>query len=120
MKKITLLILFLFTAFGFSQGLQMSACGENNISTFDLSAYELEYTDGVSPSEFTISYHTSQADANNNVNPIANPSTFQNTYNPQIIFVRAYNNVTNTVNYPIVNLIVIALRSLMYILNKSI
>ena len=106
MKKITFLLILFVASLGYSQGLQMAECSSTGQATFDLTSYVLEYTGGVVPSEFTISYHTSQADANNNVNPIANPSTFQNTYNPQIIFVRAYNNVTNTVNYPIVNLIV--------------
>lgn len=40
---------------------------------------------------FDLSFHLSQADADNNVNLISNPERFQNTENPQTIFIRVAN-----------------------------
>ena len=39
----------------------------------------------------TISYHESEDDATNNVNPIVNPEAYQNLVNPQVIWVRVSN-----------------------------
>src|SRR5690606_19464948 len=40
---------------------------------------------------FDLSFHLSLADADNNVNLISNPERFQNTENPQTIFIRVAN-----------------------------
>ena len=40
---------------------------------------------------YQITYHTSEEDAENNVNPIVNPEEFENTENPQTIFIRVDN-----------------------------
>jgi gliding motility-associated-like protein len=42
-----------------------------------------------------VTYHLTQADANNNVNPILNSGSYTNISNPQTIFVRVTNPVTN-------------------------
>ncbi|HLP63601.1 choice-of-anchor L domain-containing protein, partial [Flavobacterium sp.] len=39
-------------------------------------------------SDYIITYHTSQFDADNDLNPIANPVAYPNNPNPQIIYVR--------------------------------
>lgn len=41
-----------------------------------------------SPSGLSLSYFLTEADANNNVNPISNPTTYVNISNPQIIYAR--------------------------------
>ena len=40
---------------------------------------------------YTLSFHLSEAEAQNNTNPIPNPESFQNTENPQTIFIRVSN-----------------------------
>ena len=53
---------------------------------FDLSTKDAEILASVSPSNYNISYHYSDANAQNNINPILAP--IQNISNPQTIFVR--------------------------------
>lgn len=61
-------------------------CDVLGIETFDLTVS----TSQIDPI-YTISYHTSEVDAQNNTNPIANPITFENTENPQTIYIRVAN-----------------------------
>src|SRR5690625_3544390 len=61
----------------------------NGISTFSL----IQNTgnaipDGEDPNEYTITYYTSETDAQAEENAIVNPDAFENTENPQTIFVR--------------------------------
>src|SRR5690606_6221092 len=53
---------------------------------FDLT----EATSQINPI-YGLSFHLSEEDAQNNVNPIANPENFQNTENPQTIYIRVAN-----------------------------
>ncbi len=65
-----------------------------NLETCDVVGEEFfDLTDATSQIDpiYTLSYHFSEADAENNVNPIPNPETFQNTENPQTIFIRVSN-----------------------------
>ncbi|MCF6129560.1 T9SS type B sorting domain-containing protein [Flavobacterium sp. AS60] len=56
--------------------------------TFDLSAQNDVILGIQSPSSYTLSYHTSQSDADDNLNPITNLTTFNPTTNPQTIYIR--------------------------------
>lgn len=56
--------------------------------TFDLSAQSATILGIQSPSEYTLTYYTSQADADNNVNAISNVSNFNPATNPQTIYIR--------------------------------
>ncbi|RMA58551.1 T9SS type B sorting domain-containing protein [Ulvibacter antarcticus] len=68
-------------------GLQnLELCDVLGIELFDLS----EATAQIDPLN-AISYHLSEADANSNLNPIVNPQSFQNTTNPQTIWIRVSN-----------------------------
>lgn len=58
----------------------------DGIETFDLSLKNTELLASVPPSNYQISYHFSENEAQNSVNEIANP--IQNTNNPQTIYVR--------------------------------
>ena len=58
----------------------------DGIETFDLSTMDAEALASVPPSNYNITYHLTNADAQNGVNAITNP--IQNTSNPQTIFVR--------------------------------
>ena len=61
---------------------------ETGILAFDLTQVEDVVLDGIDPTTVSISYHTSQADAQNNINPIATPSGYNNVNNPQTVYIR--------------------------------
>jgi gliding motility-associated-like protein len=68
---------------------------ENNtdfIFDFDLETKTDEILNGQDPTQFTVTYHDSQADADNLVDALTSPYT--NTSNPQQIFVAITNNTT--------------------------
>jgi gliding motility-associated-like protein len=60
----------------------------DDFTEFDLSTRDAEAIGG--QSNVTVSYHLSQADADNDVNPL--PTLFTNTVNPQTIYVRIENS----------------------------
>ncbi|MEO5777716.1 MAG: T9SS type B sorting domain-containing protein, partial [Flavobacterium sp.] len=51
------------------------------------------------PADFTITYYTTASNAQAATNAIPNPTSFTNTTNPQIIYIRVLNNATGCVNY---------------------
>ncbi|MEO5775763.1 MAG: T9SS type B sorting domain-containing protein [Flavobacterium sp.] len=56
--------------------------------TFDLSSQSAVILGIQSPSEYTLSYHLSQSDADTNSNPITNLTNFNPVTNPQTIYIR--------------------------------
>jgi len=58
----------------------------DEIEFFDLTSKNIEVVNSVTAGEYSIFYYLSDSDAQNNINPISSP--FQNTSNPQQIFVR--------------------------------
>lgn len=68
--------------------------GLQNLETCDVIGEEFfdltEATSQIDPI-YELSFHLSEADAQNNLNPIPNPETFQNTENPQTIYIRVSN-----------------------------
>jgi len=68
--------------------------GLRNLKTCDVIGEEFfdltESTSQIDPI-YELSFHLSEADAQNNVNPISNPENFQNTENPQTIYIRVSN-----------------------------
>ena len=84
---------------------------EDGVEIFDLTTKNNEILNSVTPGTYNISYHLSDADAQNNANAITAP--IQNTTNPQTIFVRiedinsgcmAYTNFNIAVN-PLPNIV---------------
>ena len=71
---------------------------------FDLSTKNSEVESIVPASNYTITYHFTDNDAQNNLNPIS--SSIQNTINPQPIFVRIEDNDNGCLVYTNFNLIV--------------
>lgn len=65
------------------------------VSIFDLESRTSEILGAQNPSNFTVSFYTSEEDARNNNNPISNTSSFENTV-PflQSVYVRISNNTT--------------------------
>jgi len=101
MKKTVLLLILLFTSsILFSQTLIQPTnfnnfCDTNNdgFASFEMEEIGLEITQG--QTNYVISHHLTQADAINNVNPL--PSSYTNITNPQLIFARILDNITNQV-----------------------
>ena len=66
----------------------------DGFSIFDLSLRAPDIYGTQNPADYTLTYYTSQADAITGTNPIANPTAFPNTVNPQMIWVRLEDNTT--------------------------
>jgi len=87
---------------------------ENGLEIFDLTTKNTEILNSVTPGAYNISYHLTNADAQNNINPIIAP--IQNTINPQSIFVRIEDMNSGCMAYTNFNLIV---NSLPQIINPT-
>ncbi len=82
----------------------MVACGENGVALFNLTSKTEEITKG---EDISISYYETEADAQNNINPLDNNYT-NTTPDEQTIFVRAQDNKTNCVTFQKLTLKVLA------------
>ncbi|MGJ8684568.1 MAG: choice-of-anchor L domain-containing protein [Nonlabens sp.] len=71
-------------------------CDEDydGITTFDLSFRESDIT-GTRPFNSIVTWHTDPMDAENGVNPIPDSTNFTNTSNPQTVYLRLYNTVSD-------------------------
>jgi gliding motility-associated-like protein len=70
---------------------------QNGFATFNLSSVIPDFT--TTPNDFNISYHTSQADADNNVNAITNPNSYDNiTPRIQRVYIRFESLTTGCAN----------------------
>lgn len=70
----------------------LTACSDTDFSQFDLSVNNAQIIGD--QNNVTVSYHTSQTDADNNINPLISP--FTNTTNPQTIYARAEDTTDST------------------------
>lgn len=77
---------------------------DDGIENFNLTTKNSEVLASVPPSSYNISYHYSNEDAQNNVNPIV--GIIQNTSSPQPIFVRIEDTVNGCLAFSTFNLIV--------------
>jgi len=66
----------------------LRVCNEDDLAFFDLTQVESSIFDADNSNEFSINYFTSEGDAIDNTNPIAQPDNFQNTEIPQNIWIR--------------------------------
>ncbi|MBT8268737.1 MAG: T9SS type B sorting domain-containing protein, partial [Bacteroidia bacterium] len=64
----------------------------NDITGFDLSSQDVQVLDGQNPANYTVSYYDNQADAESGTNALTSP--YENTSNPQMIYVRVDNDTT--------------------------
>lgn len=62
-----------------------------NTGTFNLEDQIAEILNGQNPNLFIISFHHTQLDAESNMNPIQNPTDYENVSNPETIYVRVEN-----------------------------
>lgn len=74
----------------------MVQCDDDNdgISTFNISQAELNILD-VRQNDIVISYYESIEDSELNANPIPDPENFKNTSNPQTVYIKITNTVSN-------------------------
>src|SRR5690554_1060451 len=70
--------------------LEMCDVDNNGLEIFDLTSKESEILNGLTPSDYTITYHTTQANAHSGSSAIGNPSSFSNTVS--IVYVRVEDN----------------------------
>jgi len=61
----------------------------NEQAEFNLESQIPAILDGLDAADFNISFHLSQDDADDNLNPIVTPNAYNNTTNPETIFARA-------------------------------
>ena len=97
-----------------SQLQDLEVCDAVGIESFDLT----EATTNIDP-ELFISFHLSQLDAENNDNPITDPTNFINTENPQDIFVRADNEECQIVDFFVIEVIVCPLPDATITINNN-
>ncbi|RZV68520.1 MAG: T9SS type B sorting domain-containing protein [Flavobacteriaceae bacterium] len=73
----------------------INICDDDNdgVWSFDLTTLDAEVLNGQDPMTYEIKYYTNQVDADDNMNEIV--GDFQNTSNPQEIFVRSHNILNN-------------------------
>ncbi|MGY3793733.1 T9SS type B sorting domain-containing protein [Aquimarina sp. 433] len=64
----------------------------NGFSDFLLSTKDVEILNGLNPSNYTVSYHLSQSDADTAMNVIDKTISYINTSNPQTIYARVQEN----------------------------
>ncbi|MCX7547112.1 choice-of-anchor L domain-containing protein [Xanthomarina sp. F1114] len=76
----------------------------DGIETFNLNTKDNEILASIPTSNYSISYHYSLNEAQNNLNPITNP--IQNTSNPQLIHVRILDTDNGCLSYTSFNLLV--------------
>lgn len=68
----------------------LEACDETGggVATFDLDSQIPTILDGQDPALFNTSFHLSLLDAGGNINPITNSAAYNNSVNPETIYVR--------------------------------
>ena len=76
----------------------------NGFGVFELENKDFEILNGLDPVTYTITYHESETNALNGINPLISP--YVNTTNPQTIYASVVNNSTGTVETTIFDLIV--------------
>ncbi len=86
----------------------LEECDDNDdgIAVFDLDSKIPEILNGRNPSDYTITFHATQADAENNVNPLSSPYT-NTTPHTQTVYYRIVDNNTGCVNVGELNLVVL-------------
>ena len=72
------------------------ACDDDydEITTFDLTDENIDIL-GIRQDDVVLDFFYTEVNAEANTNPISNPETFVNTTNPQLVYVRATNTVSN-------------------------
>ncbi|WP_299518497.1 fibronectin type III domain-containing protein, partial [uncultured Flavobacterium sp.] len=111
MKKTLLFLFLLLVSNSFFAQIttppDLTACGLGGAAVFDLTINQSVILSSVSnPNDYTVTYHETQLDAENNATSIPNSSSFMNINNPQTIYVRVENIETSEVEFTSFELLV--------------
>ncbi|WP_415776932.1 choice-of-anchor L domain-containing protein, partial [Flavobacterium gelidilacus] len=83
------------------------ACNSVGYSSFDLTENTVPILDALNPADYTVTYYTTQSDAENDVNPILAPDSYTNVIqNLEPIFVRIENVTSGCYQTTTFNLVV--------------
>jgi len=113
MKKLLLLscFAFLFATYSFAQTINqpndLFVCDDainDGIADFDIESQTPQILGSLSPDDYTVTYHETQADADQQVNALVSPYT--NSTNPQTIYVAVIENATGNLETISFNLVV--------------
>jgi uncharacterized repeat protein (TIGR01451 family) len=101
MKKLLLLLLVLFSTTFININAQVSPvalCDTdlNQVETFNLEALIPQILNGQDPQNFNVTFYGSGVDAENDINPIANPTSFTTSIGSHVVFARVYDLQNNT------------------------
>lgn len=77
---------------GINQPNDLTVCSDTQFGNFNLTTQTPVVLGSLPASEYTVTYHLSAAAAQNDTSPIASPSNFFNSSNPQMIYVRVEQN----------------------------
>ena len=75
-----------------NQPQNLVGCSVDGVTLFSLIDQDAEILGSQNPNDFTITYHETEQNAEDNVAPLVSP--YQNTSNPQTIYARVENNTT--------------------------
>ncbi|HPF11697.1 MAG TPA: T9SS type A sorting domain-containing protein [Flavobacteriaceae bacterium] len=89
------LAVFGFVIEGEPEDLYIDEGDLDGLAIFDLTVNETVILEGLDPSIHQITYYQTLSDSNNGVNSILTPQAYQNTANPQTIYVRVVNTESN-------------------------
>lgn len=78
-------------------------CSTTSSAIFDLTVNDDEILGGQNPVDFTLTYHATEDDANNDASPLTSP--YDNLSDPQVIYARVENNVTGCYNITTFNIL---------------
>ncbi|MEM6515491.1 MAG: T9SS type A sorting domain-containing protein [Bacteroidota bacterium] len=92
-----------------AQPSDLSLCDADSdgFEIFDLTSTEFEILNGLDASMHSILYYETLEDAQNDLNPIGNPTNYANTTNPQTIHVRLWENADIS-NFELTNFNILA------------
>ncbi|MEI2421874.1 hypothetical protein V6O07_16475, partial [Arthrospira platensis SPKY2] len=76
-----------FEEFTPNSGDNLFFCSASGFGVFDLTSNIPTITSGL-PANYIVTFHNSQTDAEDGIGAIANADAFENTTNPQTVFVR--------------------------------
>lgn len=102
MKKTLLFALLLMGILSSAQNVQLT--NYCNDFSFDLTQASNQIIGNQNPAQISITYHLTQGDATNNLNPIADPSNYTINSVQQVIFARVLNSIALTTSIVPVNL----------------
>jgi hypothetical protein len=104
---------------GFPNDLQVYESQFDNVAAFNLTLNEITIRDGYDSVNASVQYYPSLEDATNNTNTIANPTTYTNLQNNQIIGVRLTSNIYGCYSVRYFKIVVVDVENIISIPNVT-